>query len=56
MRKLPQVKITTNEITEITRSLYSKGYSDIDIYEALNGDASIGAIRRAIINIEKEQV
>lgn len=56
MKKLPQVRMTTNEITAITQMLHFRGYTDIEIYEALNGDENIGAIRRAIIRIEKEQV
>lgn len=56
MKKLPEVRLTTNEIRTITEYLYCGGYTDAEIYEALNGDANIGAIRRAIIGIEKERI
>lgn len=54
--KLPNVRMTTNEITAITAYLYAIGYTEKEIYEAMNGDVPIGAIRRALIRIEKERV
>ena len=55
-KELPQVLMTTNGITALVQMLHFNGYTEKEIYEAMNGDVPIGAIRRALIRIEKEQV
>jgi hypothetical protein len=56
MRQLPKVDLTMRQIRELTKMLFICGYSDYEIYEALEGDAPISDIRGVIISIQRDGV